>query len=142
MAEHPDKHGAHATIATYSLIALALFVITVIEVAVLYEPLKFAWPNFRIGVLVGLSILKFVLVVAFFMHLYYDAPVCTFLFSLGMVLAVGTMVALVHLFPSDLFPRSELRPEGKVKKPADQHAAAPEGFRERLCSFELAVEGV
>ena len=48
--------------------------------------------------LVVLSVIKFVLVVMFFMHLKDDNNIFTGFFSSGMVIAVGTLVALSLLF--------------------------------------------
>src|SRR5688572_1662835 len=83
----------------YTVVAAILFLVTVAEVALLYPPLNLMNGYLKVGLLVVMSVAKFVAVVAFFMHLYFDSPICTFLFSVGMVMAVGTIVALIHLFP-------------------------------------------
>jgi len=45
-----------------------------------------------------LSVVKFMFVIFFFMHLRWDRVFCTILFFIGLVLAGGTMWALLHLF--------------------------------------------
>jgi cytochrome c oxidase subunit 4 len=51
-----------------------------------------------IGSLVLLSAVKFLFVIFFFMHLRWDRVFCTILFFIGLVLAGGTMWALLNLF--------------------------------------------
>ncbi len=119
----PDS-SRHASVKVYSLIALILFVITMVEVSVLYEPLNSTWASFRIGLLVTLSVLKFIAVVAFFMHLFYDSPLCTSLFCIGLVLAALTMTALVHLFKGSQYRKASLTPTHKVSYRLKQIAAS------------------
>lgn len=107
----------------YTVIATILCIITAIEVACLYEPLLSLPEGIRVVILVGLSIVKFVMVVAFFMHLYFDHFMTTVLFLIGLVLATGTVAGLVHLIPKpehelQVIPKSE-RKEHK----ADEHHA-------------------
>lgn len=89
------KKGA---IAFYSVIALILGAITYVEFAIVeYE---FAWLNTTstLVLLFGLSIVKFALVVAIYMHLRDDDPLYTGFFSSGLVIALGTFIALSALF--------------------------------------------
>ncbi len=49
--------------------------------------------------------IKFFCVILWFMHLIYDAPLLIILFVAGLVLAAGTMVALLNLLArSDIDP--------------------------------------
>ncbi len=125
-ANHDHGHFGLSTNMFYTVVAAILFIVTVAEVALLYEPLNQLNGYVKVLILVVLSIFKFVAVVAFFMHLYFDAPLLTFLFSLGMLGAVGTVVALIHLFPPAKF---ELKPikgrEQWVVRPAPQVAQIP-----------------
>ena len=50
-----------------------------------------------VGSLVILSAVKFLFVIFIFMHLKWDKPFCTILFFIGLVLAGGTMGALLAL---------------------------------------------
>ena len=48
--------------------------------------------------LVILSIVKFLFVIFYFMHLRWDKAFCTILFFIGLVLAGGTVWALLRIF--------------------------------------------
>ncbi|MEI6862307.1 MAG: cytochrome C oxidase subunit IV family protein, partial [Verrucomicrobiota bacterium] len=75
--------------------AMLLAVITGVEVVAVFLPFP-AW--FVITGLVVLSIVKFMFVIFFFMHLRWDKIFCTILFFIGLVLGGGTLLALVTLF--------------------------------------------
>jgi cytochrome c oxidase subunit 4 len=76
-------------------IAMILSVITGIEVVLIYMPLA-KW--LIVTSLCVLSAVKFLFVIFYFMHLRWDRVFCTILFFIGLVLAGGTMWALLHLF--------------------------------------------
>ncbi len=89
----------HATPKTYIQVALILALITAFEVAVLYVPEGLRQPRWALLlVFLLLSALKFGMVVSFFMHLRYDHRLYAGLFVGGMVVAVGTILALLALF--------------------------------------------
>jgi cytochrome c oxidase subunit IV len=119
---HDDHHEpGDGGVMFYTIIAVILCCITAVEVACLYEPLM-SLPDFvKIGILLGLSVIKFAMVCAFFMHLYFDHILTTILFLIGLVLAGGTMVALYHVIPR---AEHELQVIPKVKKAAE-HAYLP-----------------
>jgi len=48
-----------------------------------------------------LSAVKFLLVIFYFMHLKWDKVFCTILFFIGLVLAMGTVAALLALFGAE-----------------------------------------
>lgn len=79
-------------------IAMLLAVITGMELVTVYLPFM-KW--LLIGVLVVLSAVKFMFVIFYFMHLRWDKALCTILFFIGLVLAGGTMWALLKLFGAD-----------------------------------------
>ena len=85
----------HATTGTYLRIAVTLVMITLIEVGVFYVP---AFQPVLVPVLLVLSLVKFVLVVLFYMHLRFDSRVFAFLFSGPLLLAVCFMIGLLFLF--------------------------------------------
>lgn len=94
--ETREEHGGgHASRSTYWLVALILGIITLLEVAVFYVP---AIRPVIVPLLLVLSAAKFVLVVAFFMHLKYDTPVLTRIFLVGFVVATVIILALMLLF--------------------------------------------
>jgi len=81
--------------AAYVSIAMLLAVITGVEIAVIGLPFA-KW--LLVTVLVVLSLVKFMFVIFYFMHLRWDKLFCTILFFIGLVLAGGTMWALIKLF--------------------------------------------
>jgi cytochrome c oxidase subunit 4 len=96
--------GGHATVRTYVNVAIALAIITAVEVASLYVP---GIPNPLLVVsLLGMSVIKFVLVVGFFMHLRYDHPILRALFVGPLTIAIIIILAIMTLFSAFvLLPR-------------------------------------
>ena len=82
----------------YTQIAMLLAVITGLELVTVYMPFL-KW--ILVAVLVVLSTVKFMFVIFYFMHLRWDKAFCTILFFIGLVLAGGTMWALLQLFSVD-----------------------------------------
>jgi cytochrome c oxidase subunit 4 len=82
----------------YIQIAMILAVITGTEVVLVYMPIV-KWVV--VTALVILSAVKFMFVIFFFMHLRWDKVFCTILFFIGLILAGGTMWALLHLFGAE-----------------------------------------
>jgi cytochrome c oxidase subunit 4 len=76
-------------------IAMLLAVITGIEIITVYLPFSH-WV--LVTALVVSSLVKFMFVIFIFMHLRWDKPFCTVMFFIGLVLAGGTMWALLQLF--------------------------------------------
>ena len=89
-----EQRHDHPSDWKYIQIAIILAVLTAAEVATYYVDLGAA----MIPVLIVLMILKFVLVVMWFMHLKFDSPVFTRTFVTGLVLAVGVYVAALATF--------------------------------------------
>ncbi len=77
---------------------MLLAVITGVEIAVIGLPFA-TW--LLVSVLVVLSLVKFMFVIFFFMHLRWDKVFCTILFFIGLILAGGTMWALLKLFAAE-----------------------------------------
>ncbi len=103
----PGHEGGQATIATYVRIAVVLTVVTAIEVATLYIP---GIPSHLLvsGLLI-MSVLKFVLVVGYYMHLRYDHAILKALFVGPLLIAIGIILALMALFGAYLLlPRPTL----------------------------------
>ena len=84
--------------AAYVQIAMLLAVITGVEIAVIGLPFA-TW--LLVTVLVVLSLVKFMFVIFYFMHLRWDKVFCTILFFIGLILAGGTMWALLKLFAAE-----------------------------------------
>src|SRR6059058_5399423 len=98
-AHVPDAHEdhAHPTWSTYWKVALILTAITVGEVWAYYIPSFVASRGF-VPILLGLSALKFVIVVMFYMHLKYDHRLFRVLFTGPLLIAGLTLLALMFLF--------------------------------------------
>ena len=82
----------------YVQIAMLLAVITGVEIVAVYLPFA-KW--IIVTSLVVLSTVKFMFVIFYFMHLRWDKPFCTILFFIGLVLASGTVWALLALFSAE-----------------------------------------
>ncbi|MEI6465399.1 MAG: cytochrome C oxidase subunit IV family protein [Verrucomicrobiota bacterium] len=82
----------------YVQIAMLLAVITGIEIVCVYLPFA-KW--LVVTTLVILSTVKFMFVIFYFMHLRWDKLFCTILFFIGLILASGTMWALLTLFSAE-----------------------------------------
>lgn len=133
MAQKPDTHSkthstAHSTkhegssVGFYIFIALILGAITYVEFALVEH--KETWfaglsSPLILALLIGLSVVKFIMVVMFFMHLKEDDRTFTGFFSSGMVIAVGTLFALSALFTVRSVAVAQT-------PPADEPAAAAE----------------
>lgn len=110
MADHSPAHGevhhgthdahAHPTPKLYIQLAVLLTVITLIEVFLLYLP--------DMGVPVGgsllviifglLSVLKFLVVVGWYMHLKFDPVFFRGVFAFALVVALTVATAFIALF--------------------------------------------
>src|SRR5471030_3019290 len=95
---HDDGHHDESKFPLYVQIAMLLAVITGMEIIAVYLP----FPKWTIVTgLVVLSTVKFMFVIFYFMHMRWDKPFCTILFFIGLVLAGGTMWALLQLFSAE-----------------------------------------
>jgi cytochrome c oxidase subunit 4 len=97
-AHHAPVHeSSHPTAGKYIFIAVILTIITAIEVAVFYVIPQSARALMMI-VLAVLAIGKFALVVAYYMHLKFDAKLLTWLFVAGLAVATATITGLWAMF--------------------------------------------
>jgi len=95
-AEAHAPGGGHATVQTYIRVAVVLAIITAIEIGAVYVP---GLPSHVLVTVIIISgILKFALVVAFFMHLRYDNKLLTVLFVGPLLIALGIILAIMALF--------------------------------------------
>ena len=99
MSSQPQEgHGRHPTFKQYVVVALILFAITAIEFVIIY-------PEYRLGpatvpTLIILSIVKFAIVIFFYMHLKFDPKLLTWIFLGGLALGTVVTFALLFLFSS------------------------------------------
>ena len=94
--EHADDvdHDMHPSDWKYVQIAIILALLTAAEVATYYVdtgPLE-------IPILITLMIIKFVLVIMWFMHLKFDSPLFTKTFVAGLGMAIAVYVAVLSMF--------------------------------------------
>lgn len=95
---HPAEHD-HPSEKQYYIVALILAVVTAVEVALYY--VENLGDNVLVISLGVLAIVKFVMVVMYFMHLKFDSPVFRRLFMAGMGLAIAVYIATLaamHFF--------------------------------------------
>ncbi|MFN8664291.1 MAG: cytochrome C oxidase subunit IV family protein [Thermomicrobiales bacterium] len=102
MASHAPAHGAHdahdehhATPADYVRIAIILAIITLVEVFIYYLP---SMRGILVPILLVLSIVKFLAVVGYFMHLKDDKRLFRLSFAAGLVLSLGVFLAMLAMF--------------------------------------------
>src|SRR5436190_12389990 len=88
-------HGNHPSDITYIWLALILSALTGIEVSVSYASGLGVSGN---PILLILAVMKFSIVVLFFMHLRFDSRVFRYLFVGGLFLALGVYVAVLRMF--------------------------------------------
>jgi mono/diheme cytochrome c family protein/heme/copper-type cytochrome/quinol oxidase subunit 4 len=111
------SHKHHGNpVATYILTALVLGMITYLEFALVEYEVTWLSPGWTIFWLILLSVAKFVMVVAIFMHLKDDEKTYTGFFGSGMLLALATFLVVPLLFT--------------VRNPSGQVAAQPEAHGE------------
>jgi cytochrome c oxidase subunit 4 len=100
----------------YVQIAMLLAVITGVEIVAIGLPFS---KTLLVTSLIVLSIVKFLFVIFYFMHLRWDKLFCTILFFIGLILAGGTMAGLLHVFAvEDSRPLTAPEPEPAAAHPA------------------------
>lgn len=103
-SHHPshgdDAHAHHPGVRSYVLIGAILAVLTFVEVGVYLQ--KEFFGALEVPLLVGLSTLKIILVVMFFMHLKFESRIFTGVFIAGVILAafmVSAMILITNYAP-------------------------------------------
>lgn len=89
-----DHSGEEQKYHAFISLALILAAVTGIELVLVYLPLN---EILIFSILIGLSLFKFIGVLAWFMHLIYDRLLLTLAFSTGLVIATGTVIALMFI---------------------------------------------
>lgn len=84
-----DHHPPHPTIAQYWKLAGLLAVLTAIEVALFYIDEALELGTINVVMLLVLAVLKFVIVVGWYMHLRFEKPLLNRFFTGGFILAMG-----------------------------------------------------
>jgi cytochrome c oxidase subunit 4 len=92
--DHAAHSGAHKSTSFYVKVAIALALVTAVEVALYYADIgKLFMPT-----LLVLMVVKFVTVVSLFMHLRFDHKIFSWLFYSGLFLAVSVYIAALFTF--------------------------------------------
>ena len=92
--DHADAHDHAMTDAKYIRIALILAAITALEVSTYYVDFG---PLFLPSLLI-MMVIKFVMVVSYFMHLKFDSKVFSLMFYTGLGLAVSVYAVALATF--------------------------------------------
>jgi cytochrome c oxidase subunit 4 len=90
-----SEHHAHPTPGQYWRIAALLAVLTAIEVAMFYIDREYELGGINAVALIVLAILKFVIVVGWFMHLRFEKSTLTRFFSAGAILAIALYLVVL-----------------------------------------------
>jgi len=91
--QHDEK--LHPSLKLYLGVGGILTVVTIIEVVIFYMSIP---GGILVSLFIGLSLVKFALVVLFFMHLRYDHRIFGSLFTGSLLLAMGVGLAFLTLF--------------------------------------------
>jgi cytochrome c oxidase subunit 4 len=91
---HEDRHEHGMTDAGYIKIAIILALITALEVSTYYVDFG---PLFMPSLII-MMVVKFVMVVSYFMHLKFDSKIFSFLFYTGLGLALFVYIAALATF--------------------------------------------
>ena len=109
MAHETEHKSNHPSLKQYLVIAVILFAITIVEFGIIWEPIGVEddlGPTVT-PILIGLSAIKFAIVIMYYMHLKFDDRFFGTVFVAGVVLAFAVGGALMTLFLSfDGKPRS------------------------------------
>lgn len=91
-----DSHDEHWTDLKFVYLAIALAIVTAIEVAMSYMVDELG-PVFLPGLII-LMLIKFFSVVLYFMHLKFDNRWFSILFYMGLFLAIGVYITALMTF--------------------------------------------
>lgn len=90
-AEHDATAHEHPSEFTYIKIALILAIITIIEVAIYYvEALR----GVLVPALIALSVVKFIMVVGYFMHLKFDDKKLAWIFGFALITSIAVFIGV------------------------------------------------
>ncbi len=127
-AHHSEEHhegGHHPTFRQYVFIAIILFVITLVEFLIIV-PESLQGSSLVVAPLFILSILKFAIVIGWYMHLRFDPRMFTTVFLAGLFLALLVVSAVLGLFGSfQPTPRDYAQAHAVPYDPDASHAPEP-----------------
>ena len=123
--EHTTGH--HPTFKQYVVIAIILFAITIVEFLLIWDRagIEDDLGATKIPLLIGLSVVKFYIVIMFYMHLRFDSKLFTTIFIAGLALAFMVGLALLGLFTAmNGDPRSYAASRAVPYEAEEAHAEA------------------
>jgi len=91
------EHDTHPSPAQYWKIAALLAVLTAFEVAMFYIDRAFGLGGLNALILISLALLKFVIVVGWYMHLRYESAIPNRFFTAGAILAIGLYLVVLSV---------------------------------------------
>jgi len=89
------EHDAHPSPAQYWKIAALLAVLTIFEVAMFYIDRELGLGALNAFILISLALLKFVIVVGWYMHLRFENAIPSRFFTAGAILAIGLYLVVL-----------------------------------------------
>jgi cytochrome c oxidase subunit IV len=98
-ASHHDEGHAHFGPAKYIVVGVILAVLTGIEIWLSYADMG---EGLRTAALLFFMVVKFALVVLYFMHLRFDSPIFRRFFVAGIVLAIFVFTIMLRASHADL----------------------------------------
>jgi hypothetical protein len=101
-AHLPEEDARHPGPREYVIVAVALAVVTGLEVGLFY--MDFLADAVVVGSLLVLMTIKFSLVVLWFMHLRFDSPIFKRLFLAGLGLALSVFLFVLLMFGAGVAP--------------------------------------
>lgn len=99
ISAHHGEDGAHQhpSLTAYVRIAIILAIITAVEVSIYYMDFMHT-SGMLVPALVVLSIIKFVMVVGYFMHVKFDKPLIGWMFFLAMMASLAVFIGVWVVF--------------------------------------------
>ena len=105
VTSHEEQQTTHhPTFMQYVLVATILFVITIVEFVLIYDKVGIDWEaadalaDAKVPILIGLSAVKFGIVIMFYMHLKFESRLFTGIFLAGLGLAFAAGLAVLAIF--------------------------------------------
>lgn len=100
-ATDEPRHEHHPSDGQYWKIGALLAVLTLLEVGTYFitdDPYSHDLAPLLIGSLLALMVIKFIVIISFFMHLKFDNKIFRWVFVSGLVLAVGVYLIVLSTF--------------------------------------------
>lgn len=129
----------HPTPLTYFKAAMILVIITAIEVGIVYIS---ALESIMIPLLIILSVVKFAIVVLFYMHLKFDHSLFSWMFFGGLTVALFAFILVLTLFQVFSSPSNPDVVTAEAKHGEDAHAHEEEISKDTSAEEETSAEAV